>query len=202
MKTTRRNALLTLPWLLAGALGGGAITALWMHNESTKRHPAPAVTIAPVTNQETAPSPLAAVTVEVPPALPRTARSVRAAPSRVRRLVVPEKEVMLEPIAASVASAPPAVSSTPPSTLAAEVLALDEVRAAVVAQDFARALAHVESYHRVFPRGQLAADADALAIEALEARGDHDLAARDAKKFLGRNPNDPHAARMRALSER
>lgn len=88
------------------------------------------------------------------------------------------------------------------STLAAEIAALDGVRRAMAAGDFERALEGTAAYSRKFPRGQLAADADALAAQALSARGEHAAGSERAARFLERHPEDPHAARMRRLLER
>jgi TolA-binding protein len=72
----------------------------------------------------------------------------------------------------------------------------------MAAGDFERALEATEAYARAFPRGQLAADADALAAQALAARGERTRASERAQRFLERHPDDPHAARMRRLLDR
>jgi outer membrane protein assembly factor BamD (BamD/ComL family) len=86
--------------------------------------------------------------------------------------------------------------------LAAEVAALDAVRAAMTARDAHEALVLVETYHRNFPEGQLAPDAEMLAIEALETQGERAEMARRASRFLNQYPNDPHAPRVRLLADR
>jgi hypothetical protein len=64
----------------------------------------------------------------------------------------------------------------------------------------ASALRHIEQYHRDFPDGELSAEADVVAIEALAAAGDRTASRRAAEAFLARHPHDPHAARVRELS--
>jgi outer membrane protein assembly factor BamD (BamD/ComL family) len=85
--------------------------------------------------------------------------------------------------------------------LAAEIVALDAVQAAVTDRDFPQAVRLVDDYRREFPRGQLAPDADALAIEALAALGNRAELELRAARFLSRYPKDPHRARVAALAE-
>ena len=85
------------------------------------------------------------------------------------------------------------------STLAAEIAALDGVRRAMADGAFERAVQAADAYAREFPHGQLSADADALAAQALSAQGEHRAAKERAARFLAAHPDDPHAARMRRL---
>jgi hypothetical protein len=89
-----------------------------------------------------------------------------------------------------------------PSSLAAEVAALDAVQGAIRAGSFQRAVGLIEQYRLEFPRGQLTRDADALAIDAFHAAGDEHALAREVERFLSRHASDPHAARIRALLKR
>lgn len=84
--------------------------------------------------------------------------------------------------------------------LEAEVRALDAIQRAVSEGRPGDALDAVDVFHREFPRAQLAADAEGLAIEALLARGDTAAAAERAKRFLQRYPSDPHAPRFAPLT--
>lgn len=84
--------------------------------------------------------------------------------------------------------------------LEAEVRALDAIQRAVSEGRPGEALDAVEVFHREFPRAQLAADAEGLAIEALLARGDTGAAAERAARFLERYPSDPHAPRFAPLA--
>lgn len=191
-------------WLVAGAIGGGTITAAWMHHQSAaKQEPAP-VAVVTTPREQVVVRPEATIDhmVEAPMASSPMVNHSRPGPARVPRIAAPVERVELESVAPSVPPTAPPPAIAPPSTLAAEVLALDELRAAATAKDFARAVAGVDDYSRAFPRGQLAADADAIAIEALDARGDHDEAAKRAARFLLRYPKDPHAARMKLVVDR
>jgi hypothetical protein len=86
------------------------------------------------------------------------------------------------------------------SRLAREVAALDAARAALAVGGAASALEQIARYHRQFPDGELTADADAVAIEALAAQRDHAALALAAQRFLQRHPHDPHAPRVRELA--
>lgn len=61
-------------------------------------------------------------------------------------------------------------------------------------------LRQIERYHAEFPEGELAADAEAVAIEALAAEGEHGALAAAAQRFLARHRRGPHAARVRELA--
>ena len=77
--------------------------------------------------------------------------------------------------------------------------ALDAARTALAVGANASALRQIEHYHRDFPAGELAADADVVAIEALAAEGDAVATKRAARRFLEQYPHDPHVARIREL---
>lgn len=85
------------------------------------------------------------------------------------------------------------------STLAAEVARIGDARAALSGGDPDRAVRLVEDYHRAFPAGVLAPDADVVALEAWAAKDDRVETAQRAARFLTRYPDDPHAAWVRAL---
>jgi hypothetical protein len=59
----------------------------------------------------------------------------------------------------------------------------------------------IERYHREFPSGALAHDADVVALEAAAAKGDRADVAQRARSFLARYPNDPQAAKVRSVAE-
>lgn len=88
------------------------------------------------------------------------------------------------------------------STLPAEIAALDAVRRAIAEGAYERALRTADAYPRDFPNGQLGADADALAVDALTAAGSRAAASAPGERFLAKYPNDPHAARIRLLIAR
>jgi outer membrane protein assembly factor BamD (BamD/ComL family) len=86
-------------------------------------------------------------------------------------------------------------------TLAAEVSRIDTARAANATGEYDEAIRLIQRYHRDFPDGALAPDADVVALEALAAKRDRGEIGRQAALFLSRYPADPHAARVRWLAE-
>jgi hypothetical protein len=140
----------------------------------------------------------------VPPPLPRAGSLQHATP--------PFAELQPQlPLVPAAAPAPPpeavpreraqrSAGLEPASRLAREVAALDAARAALAVGAGASVLRQIERYHREFPAGELTADADAVAIEALAMERDHAALAAAAQRFLQRHPHDPHAARVRELA--
>jgi hypothetical protein len=179
-------------WVLLGAIGGSALTAALVGTWSWKGTPAPrpiAGVASPVTEGG---APVPATVKPVEPAAGRSEerRSPAAASGHaVRRIVRADLG----------SEGQPAASLVSPSTLAAEVAALDAARAATAGGAFDQALRLIGRYHYDFPLGELAADADVVAIEALDAKNDRAEMARQAARFLERYPDDPHAARIRRL---
>ena len=217
-----------LKWLLLGALGGSAVTAAWMHGVQTADRPSlaqvePSPTVAPRTaaQRELPPREVAVPAGDsagaLPPLIEVTDMAVSdgssalglanpaTAPVRNRRALehVPVLAAPRSRAHLSTTQAPPRAaleqSSTPTSTLDAEVAALDDVRAAISAAAYHRALRLIEQYRQDFPAGELARDADVFEIETLTAQGDRGEATRQADRFLARYPNDPHLARLRGL---
>jgi hypothetical protein len=190
---TRAARGVAVKFVLLGAIAGSALTAAWMgraHHASVS--PLPAVSSAP------APSAVAPASVgRSPEADPMLARP--ALPSVDRS----SSESVTAPTAAVVARPTRRGSAdhgVPPSTLAAEVAALDAARTAIASGAFDESLQVVDRYHRDFPAGELAPDADVLAMEALASKGDRARVAERAKEFLARYPRDPHVARVRWLA--
>jgi hypothetical protein len=182
----------SLTWLAVGALGGSAITAAWLGTR-------PTTTVAGV-------APSSQVTAIAPPSPPSAQGSVVPAlePDTQERLESGQRRPLARK-QPQTASAPAAkqqpIAASDASSLAAEVSALDAVQRAITARDFPRALRLVAEYHRAFPHGQLAPDAEALAIEALETSGNRSELATRAARFLRQYPNDPHAGRIAAFVE-
>jgi TolA-binding protein len=90
--------------------------------------------------------------------------------------------------------------ATPSSPLAAEVARIDAARTSNAVGDYDGTVQLVERYHRDFPSGALAPDADVVALEAVAAKRDRAETARRAALFLSRYPGDPHAARVKWLA--
>jgi TolA-binding protein len=176
-------------WLAAGAAAGSAVTALLLGGRAEHAPERATVKSDPVF-----------VSTPAPPRVP-TAAVVPPVPHPAEVSSAPEEPTPSMP---SARAAPRTASRSrsapsPAPALAAEIAALDAVRQAMAARDFERALEATEAYAREFPRGQLAADADALAAQALAAQGERAAARERAQRFLERHPDDPHAARMRRL---
>ena len=173
-------------WLLLGALGGSAVTAAWFASRvpvtSTAPPSAPSLRPAPAVATVWTPAHSTVESATTDPLPPKASSSVAeqapAPPPRTRPNVAARG-----------------------STLAAEVTLLDSVRAALAGGAPDQAVRTVERYHREFPVGLLAADAEALALEAIVAQGERALAAQRARRFLERHPNDPHAPRAREIVE-
>lgn len=193
-----RAALSKWAWLGAGMLAGSALTVAVLAPRAapTARAPLDAAPLhAGAANeplerdepeaqtQQAAPSPIHDGAAAHAPALAPHAAPPAAPSARHARRSSPAPS----PLAAS-------------SNLAAEVRALDAVRGEIESNRPDRALAAIADFHHDFPRAQLAADAEGLAIEALLARGDRDGAAQRARQFLNQYPEDPHAARFEPIA--
>jgi len=167
-------------WLLLGALGGSFVTGSlveWWHHRLG----------SPLAVERTAAPVVAAQLSREPTAARIAAREIEEAPVSRPRSAAPRFGSRLRRPVAAIA----------PSTLAAEVAALDAARRASAAGRQDEALRLLDHYRYDFPEGELVADAEVVAIEALAAKGDAAEAADRADRFLSRFPNDPHAAKMR-----
>ena len=90
-------------------------------------------------------------------------------------------------------------NSTLQEELSAQVRAVDAAMGALQAGAVDQAVSLVNRFHVDFPHGVLAPDAELVAIEALAEAGETAKLTQRAERFLKRNPNDPHAARVRRL---
>ena len=184
-------------WLrlgVAGALafmtvGGG--TFVWaLHARNAKRLAAavaleanePARAHHPQTH--TAPT-IAALEV---PAVPEPVRAAPAA--RVRRHVTE----------ARVAAPAPAEAVAPTDSLAREIPLIDAGRSDLATAP-SRALAALETHRREFPRGQLAAEREFLAVQALLQMNRIADANKRAADLAARYPSSSYAARAARLIE-
>jgi hypothetical protein len=187
-----------LKWLLLGALGGSVLTAASMSwlartDDATAAPVGPRRSELPVQGVEaraatSSPSPSAEpgaasasprLSPPVPAAAPvhRSDERARKAPGHRR-------------------------ANRTSFSLDAEVSALDAARTALSAGQVQRALGLLAQYRTDFPNGELARDAEVFEIEALLADGARAQAERVSDQFLARYPDDPHAARIRALLAR
>lgn len=147
------------PWIvLAFAAGSGTGAAL--HAVATR-----------------APS-AAAVPAPAPPPAPAVAPSTE--------LVAPELPALLPSRVENPAPAPAAPSAD--ATLAAERALIDRARTALTRGQPAAALEALDEHTKVHPRGRLAEEREALAIQALSALQRPDSAARRAAAFRRAHP--------------
>jgi len=77
---------------------------------------------------------------------------------------------------------------------------IDAARAAVAAGNASAAAAALSSYRTRFPRGPFGQEAAVLQIKTLDLQGNHALAAAEARNFLARYPNSPHASVVRRIA--
>jgi hypothetical protein len=132
--------------------------------------PAPPVIVPPVV--------AASVVAVAPPPIPIAPPS---APAPARAPVPP----------IAVLAAPPAASATPTSHLALEIAAIDVAKRTLAAGDAASVLAKMDAYDREFPQGMLAAEANAIRIEALVRVGRREEARTELARFRASHPGSP-----------
>jgi hypothetical protein len=87
----------------------------------------------------------------------------------------------------------------PDAGLLAEVRALEAVSSALGAGHAERAARELDAYRRRFARGELAIEADVLAIQIAIARGDDEVARASAERLLALPEAEHYRARVRAL---
>jgi hypothetical protein len=181
----RAQHWLAAKWLIWGALGGSALTALSLRPSHDSPSGPVVVLSPPVAVPATASiAPSATIASEAPRQVPTPLPKSKPAPHPAR------------PRAPAVRSEP---APSPSSTLSAQVALLDAARTAIAAGAFAEALRLSERYRADFPSGELAPEAEVVAIEALVERGQKVPAAERAARFFARYPGDPHTARVKWL---
>jgi len=219
--THQLSLVSVVKWLAAG-LGAGALAsggAHWVAErvhvpvESSSAavlarpapqlaHPSPARTAEPHAAHAplalAAPAPTAASVVSTPaaktPPLPAEVDGPRAASPAAAG----PASVSFSPLEDTHAPTP-AVSAPPASTLGEETKALDSARTLILSGRSAPALAALDRYRALFPRGALSAEASLLRIEALLRSGQRAQAEREAETLIARAPQSRHATRARAL---
>jgi len=183
-------------WLILGVIAGSAVTALTLTGAEWQRA---AVSrqqvVAPRNTVISAPERVAEPIQEIVPAL-------EAPPSpREGQAPVPQQRSASERGALRRSNRPKTVAnSQPDSALGAQVALLDAAQTAVAAGMSGEALRLADQYRADYPNGELAPEAEVVAIEALAARGDRAALAARAARFLARYPSDPHAARVQWLA--
>jgi len=187
----------TITWLIVGAIGGSCVTGLILRGGRGSEFRFKAPVAAPLV-----PFPVAAAeaTARQPAQLSEPPISEKLAPAR--SVTKPAPRVVHGWRTASRAPdlTPVSGAAVVSSTLAAEVAQLDAARSASRGGDFAEAVRLVDRYHRDFPSGSLAPDAEVVAIEALVDMKDRIAISRRAARFLALYPTDPHAKRVKRLA--
>lgn len=179
-------------WLrlgIAGAIaflivGGG--TFVWALHARDVRRAAKAAAPAPI--ERTIAHAAAAPRMQPAPE-PEAARSARP----IRRHAVEAK-------LAAAAPAAPVEAAKPTDTLAREVPLIDAGRSDLAAAP-SRALASLEAHRREFPRGQLAAEREFLAVQALLQMNRMADAKKRAEELATHYPASSYAARAERLIE-
>jgi hypothetical protein len=114
-------------------------------------------------------------------------RPVAAPP--VESVAVPAIRHVVEESAPSASSPPARVASGAVDTLARERALLDEARASLAKGDASAALAATDRHSKEFPRGQMAEEREALAIQSMAKLGRVADARERAADFKTRYPN-------------
>jgi hypothetical protein len=197
-------------WVALGALGGcgltlAAVTVGLGLSQTPQLDPKALATGTPA--GELSPSQAAGASSDLPVdrADPVSAPSIdddQAA--RRSKKASPEVSESAEPL--GTIEAPSKPSTHPPSPrqpsgkkaydLAAEVKHLDWVRRLSAGGRHEEVLRSVRAYHRRFPDGALAREAEVLAVESLARLQREAAASERAEEFLRRHPDDPQAKRV------
>jgi hypothetical protein len=185
-------------WTAIGAIGGGSLVAVWLSPPAPREPLLAPTSVALRPSSEVAPAHIEAPALAEPAAATEPAPASEAAPASTP----PAPGHGARPRKSSGASLSSRASQTSAaeSLLAREVAALDAARTALAVGASASALRQIERYHRDFPQGELSADADVVAIEALAAEGERAATKRAARRFLRQYPRDPHVAHIRELA--
>lgn len=183
-------ALIAAKWVALGTLGGVALagSASLVSDWSAPRAPV----TAPQRVRSTSAATAAPVTVSASPI-------VEAAPE----IVTPPSPKPIGAKPASITTTPsgPASASLPAAqSLSREIALIDGSRRALGAGNAAAALQQLDEYASLARTGTLDREAQLLRIDALSQSGQRAAALALAQRYLASYPNDPHAARLRALA--
>jgi hypothetical protein len=178
---------LTLAGAVAFAIAGGGTFVWALHARDVKRRAAEAAAREEA-ERTVARAPKEPALSPAPEATP-----ARPTPTRPARRHVAEARVGIAPPA-------PVETTKPTDSLAREVPLIDEGRSQLATAP-SRALATLEAHRREFPHGQLAAEREFLAVQALLSMN-HTADARKRAEELGAHyPNSSYAARAARLIE-
>jgi len=191
----RAQRWLTAKWLIWGALAGSALTAFSLRAPRARQVQPSALTAAPISAPAVVSSTTAAAGIEAPRSTTPSPQATPTATALTKRR--PHSFATPTPATPSVTKTPQTPQRS--STLAAQVALLDAARSAIANGTNAEAYRLAERYRADFPNGELAPEAEVVAIEALVVLGSRAAASERAARFLARYPGDPHAARVKWL---
>lgn len=80
-----------------------------------------------------------------------------------------------------------------------ELALMESARTALSKNDAEVCIRALDRYDRRFPHGMFAEEAPVMRLEALVAKGDRDRARALGESILAKNPDGPHASRIRSL---
>lgn len=188
-------ALVTAKWVAVGTLAGvalaGGVNALTTPvAEAPARSP---TSISPGPRELPAPLPVVRALPSVP------AAPAELAPPAVARSPASVSKPAEPPPLATTLAVPDKGARPDRPDLAVEVATIDAARRALAGGDARAALAQLEQYDARERTGTLDREAQLLRIDALLGAGQRAGAHQLAAQYLGRFPQDPHAARLRAL---
>lgn len=175
-------------WLVAGLVGGTAVSGVAVLGDPSPQHPAtPALSAPSAPSTQHPPRPRALDTtpnpeIEAPNTeIEATARANARDAARVARA----------------ASAPP-VRSPEPSPISAELALLQDAQRTLASGDARGALASLDAHARRFPNGALAAERSGARVFALCQLGKTGEAVEVARAFLRSAPTSPLVPRILA----
>jgi hypothetical protein len=183
---------LALAGIVAFAIAGGGTFGWALHVRNEKRAAAAAVAAEMEAREAARVRRPSVATLE--PAAP--APVAPAAPVRVRR------HAPAEPRVAAPAPAPAPVETVSANDMLAREVPLIDAGRSELATSPSRALATLETHRREFPRGQLAAEREFLAVQALVQMNRIEDAKKRASELATRFPTSSYAARAaRSIQE-
>jgi len=114
----------------------------------------------------------------------------------------PVEEAKAEPVAEPERRAPSASAapkSSADTSIASEILMIDQARKSVAAGSGAGAIRALDDYRRQYPRGRFSEEATLIRIEALAQSGNRAGAKALAGRYRASHPNSPHLRRIESI---
>jgi hypothetical protein len=205
--TAKLTSLVLLKWIGACALGASAVVSIGYVARPPKpsvseparsipeRGTSPATGGVAAETRDLNPSPNA---VDVPPEKVQGSSPVLSRPPPAASSADPRAGVYAPPPSlVEISSTTPPVTEGRPSAIAAELDALNTVRAALAAKDAERALRLLDEFEAKTPVSPLREEAAVLRVESLLLAGRLTEARSAAEAFVARYPKSPYLERVR-----